>query len=110
MSQKNTSERICVILNPKAGNGRAGKKIKEIEIVLEKYFEQWEIQCTKAPKHATTLAQKACSDGFDIVAAVGGDGSCHEVINGIMASERKAIFLTNEPNIFASVPSLTWPL
>jgi len=92
MSHQNTSERICVILNPKAGNGKAGKQIEEIKSYLKQYFTQWELLCTKGPRHATVLAQQACENGADIVAAVGGDGSCHEVVNGIMLAQRKAIF------------------
>jgi diacylglycerol kinase (ATP) len=92
MSQKNESEQICVILNPKAGNGKAKQKRGEIEKYLEQHFVNWELMQTQGPKHATTLATKACDRGFDIVAVVGGDGSCHEVVNGIMASQQKAIF------------------
>ena len=92
MTNKNSHERICVVLNPRAGNGKAGAKLNEIKAHLNRYFKHWEIHQTKAPRHATHLAQKACNAGVDIVAAVGGDGSCHEVVNGIMTAERKAIF------------------
>ena len=53
----------------------------------------------KTPKHATELA-KSCIEGFDIIISVGGDGTCHEVINGLI----KKIKLIN-PNItFAVIP------
>jgi diacylglycerol kinase (ATP) len=41
---------------------------------------------TKGPKDAIQLAQKACVE-YDVVLAVGGDGTCNEVINGIMLSK-----------------------
>jgi diacylglycerol kinase (ATP) len=92
MSLMNTEEKICVILNPKAGDGKAGKKAAQIKQYLSQYFENWDLKQTKAPRHAIQLAKEATDLGFNIVTAVGGDGSCHEVVNGIMESEKKAIF------------------
>ncbi len=37
------------------------------------------------PTHATELAKQAALDGYDTVIAVGGDGTAHEVINGLMS-------------------------
>ncbi len=92
MSQKNSNDKICVILNPKAGDGKAGKKAGKIEEILNHYFDHWELKQTKAPRHAIQLAKEATDNGCTIVTAVGGDGSCHEVVNGIMTSEKDAIF------------------
>ncbi len=47
---------------------------------------------TTAPKEAISLAERAGNEGADIVVAVGGDGTCHEVVNGIMRSEGKPLF------------------
>ncbi len=78
---------ICAILNPTAGNGQAGREKRNIERALAEHFDHWEVWETKGPKHATQLAKMAGDKGFDVVAAVGGDGSCHEVVNGLMALE-----------------------
>ena len=75
---------ICAILNPAAGNGQAGRERSNIERALAGHFHQWSIWETKGPKHAIELAEQAGREGFSIVAAIGGDGSCHEVINGLM--------------------------
>ncbi len=45
---------------------------------------------TNEPKHATELALKASENGFDFIIAVGGDGTCNEVVNGIMLSQRRS--------------------
>jgi len=39
---------------------------------------------TVYPTHATELAKQAGEDGYDMVIAMGGDGTCHEVVNGLM--------------------------
>ena len=92
MHKQNQTESIFVILNPKAGSQQAAKKRAFIESCLAQYFKTWSLEVTKGPKHAIALAKRACSEGYNIVAVVGGDGSCHEVVQGIMASEQKAIF------------------
>lgn len=91
MNKQNQTESIFVILNPKAGSQQAAKKQTFIEDCLTQYFKTWKLEITKGPKHATALAKQACDQGYNIVAIVGGDGSCHEVVQGIMASEKKAI-------------------
>src|SRR5690606_28216745 len=42
---------------------------------------------TVYPTHAVELARKAAEEGYDIVVALGGDGTVHEVINGLMQAE-----------------------
>ena len=83
---RNTQEKICLIVNPRAASGRAGAHIDKLKRLTDRAFEQWDIRLTEAPKHATELARDAAQAGFDLVAAVGGDGTCHEVVNGLFAN------------------------
>lgn len=39
---------------------------------------------TNRPAHATTLAAQARADGLDLVVALGGDGTVHEIVNGLL--------------------------
>ena len=93
---RNRNERICLILNPHAGAGRAGREVEILERAVDRAFAQWEIRKTERQGHATELARGAVEDGFDIVAAVGGDGTCSEVVAGLFDGERarsrKAVF------------------
>ena len=93
---RNTQEKICLIVNPKAGGGRAGAQLDTLKRLTDRAFEQWEIRCTEQPGHASHLAHEAALEGFDLVAAVGGDGTCHEVVNGLYkdgkAVRRKTAF------------------
>jgi diacylglycerol kinase (ATP) len=43
------------------------------------------VHCTTAPKQAIQLAAAAQADGQSLVVAVGGDGTVHEVVNGLLA-------------------------
>lgn len=97
---RNTQEKIRLIVNPRAGAGRAGAQIERLKTLTERAFEQWDIQTTEAPGHASHLAKEAAEQGFDIVAAVGGDGTCHEVVNGLIANG-KAI---REKTAFTAIP------
>jgi YegS/Rv2252/BmrU family lipid kinase len=50
--------------------------------------EPFEVCETEAPGHATTLARNALDRGITTVAAVGGDGTINEVVNGFFDGER----------------------
>jgi diacylglycerol kinase (ATP) len=79
---QNRGERLVVIANPKGGGGRAGKARAAIEAAARRAFAQVDVRWTEAPGHAVELARAAASEA-DIVAALGGDGTCSEVVNGL---------------------------
>ena len=79
-----TLERIAFIVNPRSGGGRTSKKIMMLRRLAPLYFNNFNIFETTAPRHAEALASKAAREGFDIVAAVGGDGTASEVVNGLV--------------------------
>lgn len=81
---RNSSDSICLVVNPQAGAGRAGRELERLEELVKRSFETWAIRPTQGPGHGRELARQAAKDGFDIVAGVGGDGTCHEVVNGLM--------------------------
>src|SRR4030042_4482222 len=41
---------------------------------------------TEAPGHAIELAKEAAKNGYDMVVSVGGDGTIHEIVNGLYES------------------------
>lgn len=75
---------ICLIVNPRAGAGRAGKRLDELRRMVGSVFDNWDIRLTDCMGHATSLARQAVAEGFDVVAAVGGDGTCNEVAAGLL--------------------------
>jgi YegS/Rv2252/BmrU family lipid kinase len=78
-------KKILFIINPISGVGK--QKIVEIqaEKILDKSICDFEFAYTNGPKHATELAYHATRQ-FDIVVAVGGDGTINEVASGILNS------------------------
>jgi len=79
--------RVCLVLNPAAGRG-AGRRLRgEIERALGARGIDYTVVETDGMGHATELAGRAAGQHADVVAAVGGDGTIHEVVNGLMALE-----------------------
>jgi len=77
-----TTERTLVIVNPAAGGGRVARVWRRLSPDARRLFpfdEHW----TTAPKEATRIAADAAAAGFDRILAVGGDGTLHEVVNGV---------------------------
>lgn len=74
---------IAFIINPVSGTQNKRRIPKQIDKLLDK--NQWatDIVFTEYPKHATELAQQYARLGFDVVAAVGGDGTVNEVASGL---------------------------
>lgn len=77
--------RIRLIVNPTAGKGAAGRMLPQIQELLRQAQGDYDLQQTERPGHAIELAQQAAREGCQVVAAVGGDGTLNEVINGLMA-------------------------
>lgn len=72
-----------LIINPNADLGRAWRWGSDLRSVVEEFGgADW--TGTVYPTHATELARQAAEDGYELVISVGGDGTAHEVINGLM--------------------------
>ncbi len=76
----------CVIYNPAAGRGRAERLLKALPPALAAGVE---LRPTSRATHAIELAREAADEGFAKVVAAGGDGTVHEVANGILQSNRR---------------------
>lgn len=73
-----------LIVNPKAGNGRVGRRWGQVEPKLwELLGARAEVWRSERPGHAEELAGLAAAQNADWVAVVGGDGTVHEVVNGL---------------------------
>ncbi len=95
-----------MIFNPIANLGRAWPVASNLRRVAEDLGgADW--SGTVYPGHASEIAEKAALDGYKTIVALGGDGTIHEVINGIMAVEpekrpRLGIVPVGSGNDFAS--------
>ncbi|HEY3821664.1 MAG TPA: diacylglycerol kinase family protein [Polyangiaceae bacterium] len=73
-----------VIVNPRSGGGRAGRTFTDVKAVLERRLGSLDVAFTTHPAHAIELARDAAKRGTELVIAVGGDGTLHEVANGVL--------------------------
>ena len=79
-------QRYIFIINPSAGHGRSNNAYDLIkDFVSEKNIE-CEYRFTSGPAHAEELARQAVSEGFTHVVSVGGDGTSHEIVTGLLGS------------------------
>jgi len=77
--------RIKIIVNPLSGKGHGGRIVPHIREAFRRLGADFDLVQTTEPGEAIRLAEDAVADGFDTVVAVGGDGTSHEVINGMMS-------------------------
>lgn len=85
---------VCVIFNPSAGRGRATRRVQRLRRELG---SRAELQPTQGPGHGEELARKAAQAGFPVVAAAGGDGTVHEVANGLLRANRPEVIMAVVP-------------
>ena len=76
-------KKMLVIVNPVSGVGRQ----KNIESLLSSHLDHdlfdHHIVYTEHEHHGTTLTRDAADEGYDIVVAVGGDGSVNDIVQGL---------------------------
>lgn len=75
------------IINPKAGKGRTLNVIPQIKETFMGQQEDYIIEVTEYPGHASIIAREYTSKGIYRVYAVGGDGTLNEVLNGMVHSK-----------------------
>lgn len=78
---------LRLIVNPRSGRGAVERALGAIRGALGDEGVEHDVVLTEGPGHAADLARKAIADGIRFLAAVGGDGTVHEVANGMMGDE-----------------------
>ncbi|HEU4453105.1 MAG TPA: diacylglycerol kinase family protein [Longimicrobium sp.] len=73
-----------VVLNPVAGRGDATLAWDAVRRELEAAGARYEVARTRARGDGARLAEAAARAGWSAVLAVGGDGTVHEVANGLL--------------------------
>jgi YegS/Rv2252/BmrU family lipid kinase len=82
------SARTVFLVNPASANGATGKRWPELERQARDFGIDPEAAHSTAPGGLAELARQAADDGAAMVVAVGGDGTVHEVANGLLSSSR----------------------
>ncbi len=84
MTERARFGRTRIIVNPEAQSGAGAAAGERLARFLSLCLPEgdFEVEFTERPRHAVELAADA--KGFDTVFALGGDGTVHEVANGLM--------------------------
>lgn len=78
-------ERFFAIVNPAAGGGRCAKLAGPALSRLREAGLGIDVIASTGPGHAVQLAREAFEQGYRRFLAVGGDGTAHEILNGVFA-------------------------
>ena len=90
MPKKNKIIRAKLIANPGAGDVlKAASRLEQVTQYLLKYGLKVDVALAKPKKEAIPIAMRAVKDGYDVVIAMGGDGTIGAVIRGIAKSKVK---------------------
>lgn len=99
---------ITAIVNPTSADGRTARRWPHLQAALETELGLFPVRFTQHRNHAVELAVDAVRDGASTILAVGGDGTVHEIINGLCRQPdsafrrtRLAIFLQGTGGDFA---------
>ncbi|MDE8563428.1 diacylglycerol kinase [Anoxybacillus rupiensis] len=76
-------KRARIIYNPTSGRELFRKHLPDVLIRLEEAGYETSCHATTGAGDATEAAKQAVERRFDLVIAAGGDGTIHEVVNGI---------------------------
>ncbi len=78
--------KYCFIVNLHAGKGRAASFIPKIESLAKAKKVSYEIISTSRKGDGEEIARESVSNGFTHFISVGGDGTSHEIVNGLIGS------------------------
>ena len=81
-------ERFCLIANPVSGNGNGTVYLERAKKLLDARGVTYAVKETQRPGHATALAKEAIDEGFDVIVAVGGDGTLRETAMSVIHTDR----------------------
>ncbi len=98
-------QNIDIICNPSSGKQKFQENIRHIQRMLQDDGKKVQIFYTEKKYDAKHFTIASCQSSTDLIVSVGGDGTLNEVVNGLLACERKvplAIYPTGTANDFAT--------
>jgi diacylglycerol kinase (ATP) len=78
--------KTMVIVNPAAGGGNCSRLWPSVQNRFQELGLTFDTAVTQAPGHAMTLAAEADKAGYALIVSVGGDGTLHEIVNGLLGN------------------------
>ena len=84
-------KRCLVLVNPSSGDGKSMESAPKLEKILQETFDEVEVIETTEEGQGAKLAQKACQEKLHSIFVIGGDGTFHEIVNGIAKEDYRPI-------------------
>ncbi len=78
-----------LIVNPHGGTKKGLAILEKVKPIFKEAGAEIEIKETRYAGHARNMANTLDFDGYDGFCAIGGDGTMHEVVNGMLSREDK---------------------
>jgi YegS/Rv2252/BmrU family lipid kinase len=75
-------KKSVAIINPMAAGGAAAKRWPKIDRLLRKHLGLVDTKFTQHRGHGIDLTYQSLREGYDLIIAVGGDGTANETVNG----------------------------
>lgn len=85
---ESTGPALRFVAHAGAGRGAFARRWPPVAAALATRGIEHSVELTSRPGEAATLARRAADEGARLVVAVGGDGTLHEVVNGLLSGER----------------------
>lgn len=80
--------KIAAVVNPQSAGGKTAREWPQIAQLLESRLGRVETRFTHEPGAGIAITRAMLREGFDLVVAVGGDGTINEVANGFLDEDR----------------------
>jgi YegS/Rv2252/BmrU family lipid kinase len=78
------SKRFAVIVNPASGRRRGTRVLDEVRPIFDAAGAELDVSTCVEPKHAFRIAHSLNLRDYDGCCIIGGDGTIHEVVNGLL--------------------------
>jgi YegS/Rv2252/BmrU family lipid kinase len=78
------SQHFVVIVNPASGRRQGRQVLEQVRPQFEAAGATLDIRCCEGPRHAYRIASELSFSAYDGCCVIGGDGTVHEVVNGLL--------------------------
>jgi YegS/Rv2252/BmrU family lipid kinase len=82
-----TGQRFLLVVNPHGGKRRGLAVLEQVQPVFTAAGAELEVRVTERSGHAQEIARSTNLDGYAGLCLIGGDGTVHEVVNGLLQRE-----------------------
>lgn len=79
--------RYLFIMNPGSKSGKSRRKFDQIIKILNEKKTTYDVKITKSLEEAYLLSREGNMSGYDVIVAVGGDGTINRVLNGFYQND-----------------------